>query len=148
MQIKFGVAKPFVLRCARDFEEGRLGYDDFYEILQILVSYYVRRSVCKEPTMALNRILYTLYNSLGEVCATNLKQFLGKQFGRGIFPNDDRIKDAFATRNAYSLKSVCKFILLEIEKLSNAEPPREEELEVEHFYPQSPTQEWRDMMGE
>ncbi|MDL0082206.1 DUF262 domain-containing protein [Helicobacter sp. XJK30-2] len=148
VQIKFGVAKPFVLRCARDFEEGRLGYDDFYEILQILVSYYVRRSVCKEPTMALNRILYTLYNSLGEVCATNLKQFLGKQFGRGIFPNDDRIKDAFATRNAYSLKSVCKFILLEIEKLSNAEPPREEELEVEHFYPQSPTQEWRDMVGE
>ena len=97
----------------------------------------------------LNRILYSLYSELnGEISADMLKRYLGKRFGRGIFPNDDRITMAFATRNAYSLKNICKFILLEIEKLSNAEPPREEELEVEHFYPQSATQEWRDMVGD
>lgn len=149
VSIKFGVAKPFVLRLARDFEEGKLDYENFYEILQILISYYVRRSVCGEPTPVLNRILYGLYSELnGEISADMLKRYLGKRFGRGIFPNDDRITMAFATRNAYSMKGVCKFILLEIEKLSNAEPPREEELEVEHFYPQSATQAWRDMVGD
>ncbi|GAB0003965.1 DUF262 domain-containing protein [Helicobacter pylori] len=149
VKIKFGVAKPFVLRCARDFEEGKLDYENFYEILQILISYFVRRSVCGDSTPTLTRVLYSLYKQLGEnVSADALKRYLGKSVGQAAFPNDDKIKAAFAVRNAYSANQVCKFILLEIEKLSNAEPPREENLEVEHFYPKTPTQEWRDMVGD
>ncbi|WP_033754717.1 DUF262 domain-containing protein [Helicobacter pylori] len=148
MKIKFGVAKPFILRCARDFEEGKLGYENFHEILQILISYYVRRSVCGDPTAVLNKVLYSLYRQLEEnVSADALKRYLGKSVGQAAFPNDDRIRAAFLVRNASAVQ-VCKFILLEIEKLSNAEPPREENLEVEHFYPKTPTQEWRDKVGD
>ncbi|GAA7605350.1 hypothetical protein JP0079_09050 [Helicobacter pylori] len=149
VKIKFGVAKPFVLRCARDFEEGKLDYKNFHEILQILISYFVRRSVCGDPTGVLNKVLYSLYRQLEEnVSADALKHYLGKSVGQMAFPNDDKIKAAFAVRNAYSANQVCKFILLEIEKLSNAEPPKEKNLEVEHFYPKTPTQEWRDMVGD
>ncbi|MCQ2632521.1 DUF262 domain-containing protein [Helicobacter pylori] len=149
MKIKFGVAKPFILRCARDFEEGKLDYENFHEILQILISYYVRRSVCREPTGVLNKVLYSLYKQLGEdVSADALKRYLGKSVGQAAFPNDDKIKAAFPVCNAYAANQVCKFILLEIEKLSNAEPPKEENLEVEHFYPKTPTQEWRDKVGD
>ncbi len=149
VKIKFGVAKPFVLRCARDFEEGKLDYENFHEILQILISYFVHRSVCGDSTAVLNKVLYSLYRQLGEnVSADALKRYLGKSVGQMAFPNDDKIKTAFAARNAYSTNQACKFILLEIEKLSNAEPPKEENLEVEHFYPKTPTQEWRDMVGD
>ncbi|WRC68055.1 DUF262 domain-containing protein [Helicobacter pylori] len=149
VKIKFGVAKPFVLRCARDFEEGKLDYENFHEILQILISYFVRRSVCGDFTGVLTKVLYSLYRQLGEnVSADALKRYLGKSVGQAAFPNDDKIKAAFAVRNAYSANQVCKFVLLEIEKLSNAEPPKEENLEVEHFYPKTPTQEWRDMVGD
>ncbi|GAA7952056.1 DUF262 domain-containing protein [Helicobacter pylori] len=149
VKIKFGVAKPFVVRCARDFEEGKLDYENFYEILQILISYFVRRSVCREFTPKLTRVLYSLYRQLGEnVSADALKRYLGKSVGQAAFPNDDKIKAAFAVCDAYSVNQACKFILLEIEKLSNAEPPKEENLEVEHFYPNTPTQEWRDMVGD
>ncbi len=149
VKIKFGVAKPFVLRCARDFEEGKLDYENFCEILQILISYFVRRSVCGDSTGALNKVLYPLYRQLWEnVSADALKRYLGKSVGQAAFPNDDKIKAAFLVRNAYATNQVCKFILLEIEKLSNAEPPREEDLEVEHFYPKTPTQEWRDRVGD
>ncbi|WP_121105856.1 DUF262 domain-containing protein [Helicobacter pylori] len=149
VKIQFGVAKPFILRCARDFEEGKLDYENFYEILQILISYYVRRSVCGDPTAALKKVLYSLYRQLGEnVSADALKRYLGKSVGQEAFPNDDKIKAAFLVRNAYAASNVCKFILLEIEKLSNAEPPREENLEVEHFYPKTPTQEWRNRVGD
>lgn len=149
VKIKFGVAKPFILRCARDFEEGKLDYENFHEILQILTSYFVRRSVCGDPAPALAELLYSLYRQLGEnVSADALKRYLGKSVGRTAFPNDDKIRAAFLVRNAYAANQVCKFILLEIEKLSNAEPPREENLEVEHFYPQTPTQEWRDRVGD
>ncbi|WQV47870.1 DUF262 domain-containing protein [Helicobacter pylori] len=149
VKIKFGVAKPFILRCARDFEEGKLDYENFHEILQILTSYYVRRSVCGDSSPTLTRVLYSLYRQLGEdVSADALKRYLSKSVGQTAFPNDDKIKAAFLVRNAYSTNYVCKFILLEIEKLNNAEPPREENLEVEHFYPKTPTQEWRDRVGD
>ncbi|EQD88902.1 hypothetical protein HPSA50_1223 [Helicobacter pylori SouthAfrica50] len=151
VKIKFGVAKPFILRCARDFEEGKLDYENFHEILQILTSYFVRRSVCGDSSPTLTRVLYSLYKQLEQlenVSADALKRYLGKSVGQTAFPNDDRIRSAFAVRNAYTASQVCKFILLEIEKLSNAEPPREENLEVEHFYPKTPTQEWRDRVGD
>ncbi|MCQ2760170.1 DUF262 domain-containing protein [Helicobacter pylori] len=148
VKIKFGVAKPFVLRCARDFEEGKLDYENFCEILQILISYFVRRRVCGDSTPTLTRVLYSLYRQLENVSTDALKHYLGKSVGQIVFPNDDRIKEAFVVRNAYSTNLVCKFILLEIEKLSNAEPPKEEDLEVEHFYPKTPTQEWRDRVGD
>ncbi|WQV04442.1 DUF262 domain-containing protein [Helicobacter pylori] len=150
VKIKFGVAKPFILRCARDFEEGKLDYENFHEILQILTSYYVRRSVCRDSN-ALNKFLYSLYKQLEQlenVSADALKRYLGRRVGQTAFPNDDKIKVAFLVRNAYTASQVCKFILLEIEKLSNAEPPREENLEVEHFYPKTSTQEWRDRVGD
>ncbi len=148
VKIKFGVAKPFILRCARDFEEGKLDYENFHEILQILISYFVRRSVCGDPAPALAELLYSLYRQLGEdVSADVLKRYLGKSVGRTAFPNDDKIKVAFAVRSV-PVANMCKFILLEIEKLSNAEPPKEENLEVEHFYPKTPTQEWRDRVGD
>ncbi len=148
VKIKFGVAKPFILRCTRDFEEGKLDYENFCEILQILISYFVRRSVCGDPAPALTRVLYSLYRKLENVSADALKRYLGKSVGQAAFPNDDKIKAAFLVRNAYAANQVCKFILLEIEKLSNAEPPKEENLEVEHFYPKTPTQEWRDRVGD
>ncbi|MFA4808575.1 DUF262 domain-containing protein [Helicobacter pylori] len=154
MKVKFGVAKPFILRCTRDFEEGKLDYENFHEILQILISYYVRRIVCGNSNNALNTVLYPLYKQLElyrkpeNVSADTLKRYLGKSIGQMVFPNDDQIKAAFLVRNDYSTNYVCKFILLEIEKLSNAEPPREENLEVEHFYPKTPTQEWRDRVGD
>ncbi|WRG27459.1 DUF262 domain-containing protein [Helicobacter pylori] len=148
VKIKFGVAKPFILRCARDFEEGKLDYENFCEILQILISYFVRRSVCGDPAPALAELLYSLYRQLENVSADALKRYLGKSVGRTAFPNDDKIRAAFLVRNAYAANQVCKFILLEIEKLSNAEPPKEENLEVEHFYPKTPTQEWRDRVGD
>ncbi|MEJ8618469.1 DUF262 domain-containing protein [Helicobacter pylori] len=148
VKIKFGVAKPFVLRCARDFEEGKLDYENFHEILQILISYFVRRSVCGDFASILAELFYSLYRQLGEdVSADALKRYLGKSVGQTAFPNDDKIKAAFAVRSAPAA-NVRKFILLEIEKLSNTEPPKEENLEVEHFYPKTPTQEWRDMVGD
>ncbi len=148
VKIKFGVAKPFILRCARDFEEGKLDYENFCEILQILISYFVHRSVCGDPAPVLTGVLYSLYRKLENVSADALKRYLGKSVGQAAFPNDDKIKAAFLVRNAYAANQVCKFILLEIEKLSNAEPPKEENLEVEHFYPKTPTQEWRDRVGD
>lgn len=39
-------------------------------------------------------------------------------------------------------------MLYEIEKLKNREVPELENLNIEHFYPQTPTKEWREMVGD
>lgn len=150
VDLKFGVSYPFILQLAYDFEQGKLDIENFNDILEILISYYVRRMICKDETNALNKITYELYKNLkesGEISANSLEQFLGQKSGREIFPNDERVKEAFTGYDAYSSRST-KLVLLEIERLINAEPPSEEGLTLEHFYPQSATNSWRNLVGE
>lgn len=149
--IKFGVSYPFIMRIARDYERGYMDFENFHTILETLISYYVRRLVCREASNALNKVMYVLYRDLkkmGGVNAENLKQYLGQKSGKEVFPNNERIKRNFIECDAYALKSVNKLILVEIEKLSNVEPPREDGLNIEHFYPQSATRQWRELVGE
>lgn len=151
VELKFGVSYPFVLRLAHDFVNDKLDYENFKAMLEILISYYVRRMICGEASNALNKVVYALYNHLKDTDSINVKglmQFLGTKNGREIFPSNVQLKRYFETTNAYSLRA-CKLIFLEIEKTMNAEPPREEKLEVEHFYPQTPDKEgrWRNLVG-
>lgn len=146
-ELKFGVSYPFILQLARDFESGSLAYEDFKNMLMILISYYVRRAINADASNSLNKVLYTLYKHLGtDISSEGLIRNLAQKGGREIFPDDRQIKRSFEITNAYSNK-VCKFVLYEIEKLITAEPPQEDKLSIEHFYPQTPTQIWRDLVG-
>lgn len=150
VSMKFGVAYPFIMQIINDFEESKIDFQNFYGMLKTLISYYIRRMVCGEQTAALNKICYVLYKNLSKDNALSLQglqNFLGQKTGREIFPNDERIKRSFIDINAYSLRAI-KFILLEIEKLTNKEVPESGNLNVEHFYPQTPTKQWRDFVGE
>lgn len=150
VDLKFGVSYPFILQLAYDFEQGELDIENFNAILEMLISYYVRRMICKDETNALNKITYGLYKNLkesGKVNADSLARFLGQKSGKEVFPNDERVKRAFTEYDAYHSRST-KLVLFEIEKLMNAEPPSEEGLTLEHFYPQSATETWRDLVGE
>lgn len=148
--LKFGVAYPFIMQIINDFEEGKIDFQNFYGIIKTLISYYIRRMICGEQTAALNKVCYVLYKNLSKDNALSLKglqYFLGQKTGREIFPNDERVKRSFININAYSLRAV-DFILLEIEKLTNKEAPDAHKLSIEHFYPQTPTKQWRNFVGE
>lgn len=150
VELKFGVSYPFIMRLAKDFEEDRLSFANFNSMLELLISYYVRRQICSIETNALNKVMYVLYKELernGEISESGLAYCLGAKSGRERFPNNDLLKKHFVECEAYSLKSSCKFILLEIERLSNVEPPEENKLTIEHFYPQNPGEKskWRAM---
>lgn len=78
-----------------------------------------------------------------------LQKFLAKKEGVEKFPDDSDVKENFVNKTIYG-KSITntkipKLILLEIEKLSNKEPPKEDLLTIEHFYPQTSTPQWREL---
>lgn len=146
-ELKFGVSYPFILQLARDFEKGSLAYEDFKNMLMILISYYVRRAINTDASNALTKVLYPLYKHLGtNISSKGLIYHLAHKNGREIFPDDRQIKRSFEITNAFSNK-VCKFVLYEIESFINVEPPKKDKLSIEHFYPQTPTQIWRDLVG-
>lgn len=151
-KLKFGVSYPFIMRIARDFEEDRLDFENFNSILEILISYHVRRQVCEMQSNALNKVMYVLYDEIKDsVSAESLKMALGSKIGKEMFPDDERIKSKFGECDAYTLNA-CKLILSEIEKSfygkHSEKYPNLETCTIEHFYPQTPTEEWRKLVGD
>lgn len=149
IDIKFGVAYPFLMQILNDLKEGKLDFIDARGIIEVLISYHVRRQICGYNTAALNKITYTLYrdikNKYGDkVNKESLQKLLGQKDGTETFPNDSHVLDDFIKRKAYGTTNV-KLILLEIDKVTNKEPSEEDNLTVEHFYPQKPTSAWREL---
>ncbi len=150
--LQFGTAYPFVMRLIDDFENGELDFENLSEILNLLISYFVRRSICALPTASLNKILYSLYNRLKkdyeELSANAVARYLGEKGDSEVFPNASMLERNFENTALFKSKKIVSLVLYEIEKLKNHEVPSLENLNIEHFYPQTPTKEWREMVGD
>lgn len=150
--LDFGTAFPFVMRLIDDFENDELDFENLSEILNLLISYFVRRSICALPTASLNKILYSLYNRLKkdyeELSANAVARYLGEKGGSEVFPNASMLERNFENTALFKSKKIVSLVLYEIEKLDNHEVPSLENLNIEHFYPQTPTKEWREMVGD
>lgn len=61
---EIGTAYPFLLNIYKDYSEGKISQEQFCEILDIVESFVVRRSFCKEPTNKLNNLFIALYKQI------------------------------------------------------------------------------------
>lgn len=147
--LQFGTAFPFLMQLIDDFQNNNLDFENFNEILNLLISFYVRRTVCSLQTNALTKILYPAYKKLkNNLNAEHFASFLGEKSGNESFPNNTMLLRNLETMDMYKSKKVTSLILYEIERLTNAEIPPLDKLSIEHFYPQTPTQQWREMLGD
>ena len=145
--LQFGTAYPFLMRLIDNFENSQLDFENFNGILDLLISYFVRRAVCALLTATLNDVIYGLYKRLnGNISADSVAKHLGQKSGNEVFPNAQMLMRNFENQSIKS-KKVISLVLYEIEKLDNLEVPEFENLNIEHFYPQTPTKEWREMIG-
>lgn len=147
--LQFGTAFPFLMQLIDDVQNDRLDFENFNEILNLLISFYVRRTVCSLQTNALAKMLYPAYKKIKDnLNADNFASYLGQKSGNEIFPNNVMLLRNLETMDMYKSKKVTSLILYEIEKLTNKEIPDYQSLNIEHFYPQTPTEEWRKMLGD
>ena len=138
---------PLLLRLYDDYKNGRLSGDDLAKCLKSIETFIVRRALCKYPTNSLNKYFPAIYNPLDE---SNLVQSLIEKLKSGTgsleMPPDNKFKQCIMGQPLLHTK-IIRYILKEIEKYDNKEPPDFENLQIEHIMPQTLDDDWKNELG-
>jgi uncharacterized protein with ParB-like and HNH nuclease domain len=142
-------AYPFLLNVYHDYEGKRLSEADFAAILDILDSFLIRRFICGVATSGLTKIFPSLYSQAerGASLVDGVRQTLRDK----SFPRDQQFKEQFVSAKIYGGDRLpkAKLILERLEfSFDHKEPVDPETLTIEHIMPRTPTDWWRQHLGD
>lgn len=142
------VAYPFLLTAMHKRATGVITDEDLLQLLRMIESYVVRRSICGIPTNRLRRIFALMSNQVSddkfvETCRDYLID--------NEWPTDDRFHEIFQTARIYvrSRLARARLILASLEKSFKHHEPIEmtDKITIEHLMPQTLNDEWRQELG-
>ena len=151
-KLKNKVVYPFLLYIFELYEDKKvISKEELINILSLIISYSFRRLICDIPTNALNKIFCTMVKDINEVKAEigifeKIAIVLANKSGKGIFPNNEMLKESLLKKDFYNFKQG-KFFLYSLEKYCNKEVVEEESLNIEHIMPQTLTPKWKVDLG-
>ena len=139
-------------------EQDRLSNSDMEEILETVIAYLFRRSLCSVPANALNKIFVSLILTLKKMPLDYkelLKFTLLNKKDSGRFPTDEELRQSLGAKDIYSMNMKNKGYLFEkLEHYQNNERVdtqgglNQRKLQIEHIMPQKLSSEWRRDLGE
>ncbi|MDR0248243.1 MAG: DUF262 and DUF1524 domain-containing protein [Oscillospiraceae bacterium] len=136
--IRMEVAYPFLLKIHDDCDKGLITIDALREIVQLCVSYVLRRAVCDIPTNSLNKTFATMKNDINSDDYLNsIKAIFILLDSYKEFPNNERFLATFLSRDIYNMNR-CRYILSRLENWDNKSVVSLENLTIEHIIPQNP----------
>lgn len=150
VQLRASVVYPFLLRLYRDFHSGFLTESDFARILESVISYVFRRSVCRIPTNSLNKT----FASLG--AAIDPTNYVESVWGRLLtlptykrFPSDEEFSESLRTSDLYHFRRT-PYFFKKLENHGRKEEVSTAEYTIEHIMPQNEnlSTHWREALGE
>jgi hypothetical protein len=142
-------AYPFLLSVYHDYEAKKLSEADFAAILDVLESFLIRRFVCGVATSGLTKIFPALYGQAQR--ATSLAEGVRQVLRDKNFPRDEQFREQFVTCKIYGgdRSAKAKLILERLElSYEHKEPVDPGVLTIEHVLPRTPTDWWRQHLGE
>ena len=167
----FSITYPMLMGFIDDFHAKRLEFSDFCEIVDMLIAYLVRRSVCElKPNknvlpngrLILRSISTAQDEATGQSSSQNpnndssqshqiitaqvMAKFLGTRMSQERLPTDIEIESKFSELNADKLKTITEFVLRQIEYSSNEAQPKS--VEIESVFPLKPTQNWLENLSQ
>ena len=148
--LKMEVSYPFLLKVHNDYSLGIIGIDTLIEIINMCVSYVVRRNICDIPTNSLNKTFATLRNEIkNDDYLNSIKAFFILRDDYKIFPTDERFASVFASRDIYNMRAR-NYILRHLEMYNNKGNVVVENYTIEHIMPQNQnlSSEWIAMLGD
>lgn len=148
--LKMEVSYPFLLKVHNDYSLGIIGIDTLIEIINMCVSYVVRRNICDIPTNSLNKTFATLRNEIkNDDYLNSIKAFFILRDDYKIFPTDERFASVFASRDIYNMRAR-NYILHHLEMYNNKGNVVVENYTIEHIMPQNQnlSSEWIAMLGD
>ncbi|MGW7456498.1 GmrSD restriction endonuclease domain-containing protein [Streptomyces sp. NPDC054797] len=147
---------PLALHLLDLVDEGRTTASEAADALAFAESYMVRRLFAGLSTTGSNRVFMELPKELDKdgSPAEAVRRFLSRpRTGARVWPGDDAVREAVRTRPFYKTgRSNQRFqILRRLEESYGSSEPVDYDkapLTVEHVLPQSPAQEWFDLLAE
>ena len=142
---------PFLLGILHDYKKELISKEDTTDVLKLIESYSVRRSICSIQGGALSQTMASLYREVKEKykedfyddCYLKIATKLVSINTNAYFPKDVQFREEFVTRDMYS-SPLKKYIL---DKLENSFQEKEiinlDNLTIEHVMPKSITEEWK-----
>lgn len=142
-------AYPFLLEVYHDVARKQLTEPDFAAILDILESFLIRRFICGVATSGLTKIFPALYTQARR--NSSLVEGVRQVLGEKNFPRDQLFKEQFVLVKLYGGDRSAKAKLI-LERLESSYKHKEsvdpDALTIEHVLPRTPTDWWRQHLGE
>ena len=147
-----GVSLPFLLQLYRDYDRDILAKADLISMVQMTVSYLVRRALCYLPSNALSRVFASLYIKLDKNSyAGSLAKLYITMGDSSIFPTDYQVRENLLSRDVYHFR-LRDYLLQSLENHHHKEPIDFEaaKYSVEHIMPQNSelNADWQAMLGQ
>ena len=154
-QLKQTTVYLFLYRVFDDFNNGDIDMGELEKVLQLIVSYSIRRIICEVSSNTLRGLYKTLYNrvfiqeSNKSIYYDSIVSFMQQLTSKDVIPLDDDFEYALMNNNLFGKHALCRFLLISIEN-QGKEKLETENLTIEHVMPQNKnlSTEWRKMLGE
>ena len=146
------VAYPFLMRAMDALATGAVGQSDLVEVIRLIESYVVRRTVCGVPTNQLRRI-FAQMSGQSDFFTTELYQKTRSHLLANRWPNDTDFVPAFIQFPLYTASRVqgsrLTLVLWSLERAfgHKESPAQTDKTTVEHIMPQTLTDDWKREVG-
>lgn len=149
--IEATVAYPLLLRVFDAVHLGSLNHAQLLQVLSILESFLIRRSVCGYPSNQLRKIFPPIFDAVGgpgESFVAGIREHLG---GKRC-PDDKTFAAALITQPLYATAKRGTRLRIMLERLEESfehkEPADSSPAQIEHVMPQTLTPEWIAELGD
>ncbi|MEB3882968.1 DUF262 domain-containing protein [Lyngbya sp. CCY1209] len=152
-RLEINVAYPFLIKVYDDYSSRAITKQDFISVLELIQSFTWRRFIMGLSSNSLNKIFMRLYEDVNtQNYLYSLQLSLIQKKGSQRFPRDRELIDALERKNMYEIKAKNRMYFLDrLENYQNNEPVKiedNEDITVEHIFPQNPVQQWKNELGE
>jgi len=149
--IEATVAYPLLLRVFDAVHQALLTRANLLEVLSILESFLIRRSVCGYPSNQLRKILPPIFDAVGGP-GESFVAGVREQLGGKRCPDDKTFADALCTQPLYATAKRGTRLRIMLERLEESfnhkEPADLSSAQIEHVMPQTLTSEWVQELGD
>ena len=151
-RLEINVAYPFLMKVYDDYTNSVIDKPIFLKILDLIQSFAWRRFILGLPTNALNKIFMNLYDKVDKNdYLFSIQKSLLQRSGVQRFPKNTEVIDALKVKDVYNIKPKNRTYLLgRLENHENREPVSiegNEDITIEHIFPQNPDAKWKIDLG-
>lgn len=147
--IRADVVYPFLLEVYTDYDLNTISAHELLEVVNLVISYVLRRAVSGYATNSLNTTFQTFSRWVRkDRYLESVKAHFLRMQGYRSFPTDAEFEEKLKTFDAYHFKRR-SYLLRSLENYGRKEPVPTDEYTIEHILPQNENlgKEWRDDLG-